>query len=203
MGSLTGTSSPAMASNTNQSIYFEMDFSPGDEMTDHSECEVDQRYLSPACEATLAKTPPSRAVSQPRNISLSATVTPASSVSPSSATSFFPKLLRESLSKLLSRRARSGSTEKDNLVGGDSDNYNSYDDQILSLSSSTSPETEEIVKESIKNGLPIIPFAYPTFFTTHRRQETDSKMRRKGHSRCETFNKRRPHPGSEVAADSE
>ena len=71
---------------------------------------------------------------QPRNISLSATVTPASSVSPSSATSFFPKLLRESLSKLLSRRARSGSAEKENLVGGESENYNSYDDQMLSLS---------------------------------------------------------------------
>jgi len=53
-----------MASNTNQNIYFEMDFSPGDEMTDHSEFEVDHRYLSPACEATLAKAPSSRAVSQ-------------------------------------------------------------------------------------------------------------------------------------------
>ena len=59
------------------------------------------------------------------------------------------------------------------------------------------------MKESIKNGLPIIPFAYPTFFTTYRRQEADSKMRRKGHSSCQTFNKRRPHPGYEVAADSE
>ena len=59
------------------------------------------------------------------------------------------------------------------------------------------------MKESIKNGLPIIPFAYPTFFTTYRRQEADSKMRRKGHSSCQTFNKRRPHPGYEGAADSE
>lgn len=152
-----------------------------------------ERYAEPSIEIFF----------QPRNISLSATVTPASSVSPSSATSFFPKLLRESLSKLLSRRARSGSAEKENLVGGDADNYNSYDDQILSLSSSTSPETEEIVKESIKNGLPIIPFAYPTFFTTHRRQEADSQMRRTSHSRCQAFNKVRPHLGCEVAADSE
>lgn len=176
-----------------------MDFSPGDEneIMEQCEIEVDPRYLSPTCETSPAKSPPSRAVSQPRNISLSATVTPASSVSPSSATSFFPKLLRESFSKLLSRRARSA--EKENLVSSDTYNYNSYDDQILSLSSSTSPETEEIVKESIKNGLPIIPFAYPTFFTTYRRQEADSKMRR----RCPAFNKGRPHLGSEVAADSE
>ena len=69
--------------------------------------------------------------------------------------------------------------------------------------SSTSPETEEIVKESIKNGLPIIPFAYPTFFTTYRRQEADSTMRRKNHSRCPAFNKRPPQLGYEVAADSE
>jgi len=190
----------SMASN-NQNIYFQMDFSPGDENADQSELEVDQRYLSPTCEVSLAKTAPSRAVSQPRNISLSATVTPASSVSPSSASSFFPKLLRDSLSKLLSRRARSA--EKESLVSAENYNDNSFDDQILSLSSSTSPETEDIVKESIKNGLPIIPFAYPTFFTTYRRQEADSKMRRKGHSSCQTFNKRRPHPGYEVAADSE
>jgi len=190
---------------SNQNIYFEMDFSPGpgaeNEITEHCQLEIDQRYLSPRCEAPLAKTPPSRAVSQPRNISLSATVTPASSVSPSSATSFFPKLLRESFSKLLSRRARSA--EKENLVSAETYNCNSYDDQILSLSSSTSPETEEIVKESIKNGLPIIPFASPTFFTSRRRQEADSKMRRGSHSGCQAFNKRRPHLGCEVAADSE
>ena len=40
------------------------------------------------------------------------------------------------------------------------------------------PETEEIVKESIKEGLPIIPFAYPTFFSVSQRQEEDTKQRR-------------------------
>merc|ERR1712025_251871 len=40
------------------------------------------------------------------------------------------------------------------------------------------PETEAIVKESIKEGLPIIPFAYPTFFSVSQRQEEDTKQRR-------------------------
>ena len=35
---------------------------------------------------------------------------------------------------------------------------------FLSCFSSISPETEAIVKESIKNGLPIIPFASPSFY---------------------------------------
>jgi len=95
---------------------------------------------------------------------------------------------------LLHRSARSSEKE----------NYNSYDDQILSLSSSTSPETEEIVKESLKNGLPIIPFAYPTFFTTFRRQEADSEMRRQCRStRKELNSKRRPPINYDVTTDCE
>ena len=34
-----------------------------------------------------------------------------------------------------------------------------------------SPTTEEVVSESIRNGMPLIPFAYPTFFMASRKQE--------------------------------
>lgn len=37
---------------------------------------------------------------------------------------------------------------------------------FLSYFSSISPETEAIVKESIKNGLPIIPFASPSYYVS-------------------------------------
>lgn len=165
----------------NTNIYFEMDFSPGEEPDLPAEVVTDSRYLSP---------PRSRAISQPRNISRSTTVTPPSSVSPSSlSSSFFPKILRESFSKLLQRSGRS--SEKENVIHSELDNY---DDQILSVSGSTSPDTEEIVKESLKNGLPIIPFAYPTFFTTFRRQEADSKMRRKSKTTREEVNRKRRPP---------
>lgn len=41
-------------------------------------------------------------------------------------------------------------------------------------SSDVSPETEEIVRESIKNGLPIIPFAAPSFGTQRSNTKTSS-----------------------------
>jgi len=172
-----------MQSNTNN-IYFEMDFSPGEDPdlpTLLSESEADARFLSP---------PPCRAISQPRNISRSATATPAQSGSPSSS-SFFPKILRESFSKLLNRTAKS--VEKESIIQTGHYNYN-YDDQTMSMSSSISPETEEIVKESLRDGLPIIPFAYPNFFTSFRRQE-DLRLRRKSQH---LNSKRRPNFGNGV-----
>ena len=42
-----------------------------------------------------------------------------------------------------------------------------------------SPATEEVVNESLRNGLPIIPFAYPTFFTAGRNQEDVKRKIRK------------------------
>ena len=43
-----------------------------------------------------------------------------------------------------------------------------------------SPATEEVVNESLRNGLPIIPFAYPTFFMASRNQEEVKNGIRKG-----------------------
>ena len=42
-----------------------------------------------------------------------------------------------------------------------------------------SPATEEIVNECMTNGLPIIPFAYPTFFTAGKKQEDVKRQIRK------------------------
>ena len=42
-----------------------------------------------------------------------------------------------------------------------------------------SPATEEVVNESLRNGLPIIPFAYPTFFTAGKKQEDVKRQIRK------------------------
>ena len=50
------------------------------------------------------------------------------------------------------------------------------------LFSSNSPGTEDVVKESLRDGLPIIPFAYPTFFTSSQKLEADSRLRRKSQS---------------------
>ena len=44
-----------------------------------------------------------------------------------------------------------------------------------------SPATEEFVNESLRNGLPIIPFAYPNLFRARRNQE-DVKRRIKKNS---------------------
>jgi len=57
------------------------------------------------------------------------------------------------------------------------------------------------VKESIKEGLPIIPFAYPTFFTVNQRQEEETRQRRasvRRHFQLPTFVKER----GEVEEDS-
>jgi len=118
-------------------------------------------------------------------------VTPASSVSPSSSSSFLPKILRESFSRLLHRSGRAGAQETDC-------DHTCCQDQTEDMSSSTSPDTEQIVKESLRNGLPIIPFGYPTFFTTIRRQEVDSKLRRKSRSWNILSSKHRPLTGGSL-----
>jgi len=98
-------------------------------------------------------------------------------VSPSSS-SFIPRILRNSFSKILHRnRARTPDRrESQQQTFSDSDSC-SVAEEILDQTLPT-PETEEVVRESIKEGLPIIPFAYPTFFTVNQRQEEDTKQRR-------------------------
>merc|ERR1711988_483131 len=128
------------------------------------------RFLSPdSC----------RAISEPRKISISARATPIQNGSPSTS-SFLPKILRESFSKLLNRTAKS--VEKESILETEYYNYNNYESQSMSLSSSNSPGTEDVVKESLRDGLPIIPFAYPTFFTSSQKLEADSRLRRKSQS---------------------
>ena len=96
-----------------------------------------------------------------------------SSVSPSS--SLIPRIIRESFSKLLQR----SSGQRGKTPDKDSDSECSESERKTSSCSSISPATEEVVIESLKKGLPIIPFAYPTFFTVGRCQENImTKMRK-------------------------
>ena len=96
-----------------------------------------------------------------------------SSVSPSS--SLIPRIIRESFSKLLQR----SSGQRAKTPDKDSDSECSESERKKSSCSSISPATEEVVIESLKNGLPIIPFAYPTFFTVGRCQENIKTRMRK------------------------
>ena len=119
----------------------------------------------------------SRIPSPPSQLSCSVSGTPASSASPSS--SFIRRKIRESFSKLLKRgsfsRARSPGDEQ---ACSDSECYN-CEDRRASEYSIVSPATEEVVNESLRNGLPIIPFAYPTFFMAGKNQEDVKKGIRK------------------------
>merc|ERR1712130_501650 len=95
-------------------IYFEMNFSPGD---DEMYLEPTKpRHLTPPGWMTSSRRNSCRAVTQPCNISRSSTDTPASSVSTSltsSPSSFIPRILRESFSKILHKnRCRERSSEK-------------------------------------------------------------------------------------------
>jgi len=96
-----------------------------------------------------------------------------SSVSPSS--SLIPRIIRESFSKLLQR----SSGQRGKTPDKDSDSECSENERKTSSCSSISPATEEVVIESLKKGLPIIPFAYPTFFTVGRCQENIMTRMRK------------------------
>eukprot|EP00092_Neocalanus_flemingeri_P007857 GFUD01008482.1.p1 GENE.GFUD01008482.1~~GFUD01008482.1.p1 ORF type:complete len:423 (-),score=109.98 GFUD01008482.1:42-1310(-) len=119
-----------------------------------------------------------RTVSPPSFISRSVTDTPVSSVSPSS--SFIPRILRESFSKFLHRGPLPGrvKTPDRERAGSDSECYN-CEERRASDCSTVSPGTEEIVNESLRNGLPIIPFAHPTFCTASKKQEDVKKRIRK------------------------
>ena len=118
-----------------------------------------------------------RIPSPPSQLSCSVSGTPALSASPSS--SFIPRKLRQSFSKLLKRgsfsRARSPGDEQ---ACSDSECYN-CEERRASEYSIVSPATEEVVNESLRNGLPIIPFAYPTFFMAGKNQEDVQKGIRK------------------------
>ena len=111
--------------------------------------------------------------SEPRTIGTQGITS--SSVSPSS--SLIPRIIRESFSKLLQR----SSGQRVRTPEKDSDSESSDCERKSSSCSSISPATEEVVIESLKNGLPIIPFAYPTFFTVGRCQE-DIKTRMRKNS---------------------
>eukprot|EP00092_Neocalanus_flemingeri_P003603 GFUD01003866.1.p1 GENE.GFUD01003866.1~~GFUD01003866.1.p1 ORF type:complete len:497 (+),score=78.30 GFUD01003866.1:618-2108(+) len=81
---------------------------------------------------------------------------------------FLPKILRSSFSKIMSipRRSKSPVTNKNSL---ENESWSSPSDDLnrrASASSLVSPITEEIVSDSLEKGLPIIPFAYPTFHVT-------------------------------------
>jgi len=91
---------------------------------------------------------------------------------------FLPKILRNSLSKIMSIPGRSKSPVTNN---------NSLESDCLSLtpsdisrrpssSSLVSPITEEIVSDSLEKGLPIIPFAHPTFHVTNNSYEEEKKQ---------------------------
>jgi len=191
-----------------EEMYFEMDFSPSDDIKDRSDPEdsdtqedislsqdqersrdqqqVLHSYSSsiPIQSHSLPKTPcqspklksEPRTLSPPNIVSLPKAGTPSSSVSPSS--SLIPRILRESFSKFLHRgsRQRSKSPDKDLTC---SEPECSDGERRSSTCSIISPATEEVVNESLKNGLPIIPFAYPTFVTVGKYQEDNKRRIRK------------------------
>ena len=101
--------------------------------------------------------------------------TPTSSLSPSS--SLIPRKLRKSLSKLISRRSfsipRSIAHDHDQDQDQDCSDFDYHDcyHRRESECSIVCPTTEEIVRESLAQGLPIIPFAFPTFFIASKNQE--------------------------------
>ena len=118
-----------------------------------------------------------RIPSPPPLVSCSVSGTPALSESPPS--SFIPRKLKQSFAKLLKRgsfsRAKSPGDEQ---ACSDSEGYN-CEDRRSSECSIVSPATEEVVNESLRNGLPIIPFAYPTFFMASKNPEDAPKGIRK------------------------
>ena len=96
------------------------------------------------------------------------TITPLS-LSPS----FIPRKLRASFSKLLPRKSFSWSKTPDKDQGCLNLDINDSKERRHSncTCSIVCPATEEVVKESLEQGLPIIPFAYPTFFIASKKQE--------------------------------
>ena len=188
-----------------EEMYFDMDFTPSDDIKDDDDQDVlfiqedlytsqdmgsyrEQQHVlhsysssipiqssthsipkSPYQSPSIKSEP--RACSPQGVIASSKVGTPSSSVSPSS--SLIPRILRESFSKFLHRGQRPRSPDKDPIS---TDTEYSSGERRSSVCSILSPGTEEVVNDSVKNGLPIIPFSYPTFFTVGRCQE-DIKTR--------------------------
>jgi len=117
---------------------------------------------SPSCLQRVEETLPDSPKHTPK--SYQAALTPSSSTSP--ASSFIPRLLRESFSKLIQRKLSNKCENSDH-------------DLDLDESDFVSSETEDVVQESLSDGLPIIPFAYPTFYTISKNQEAIKKRIRK------------------------
>jgi len=93
-----------------------------------------------------------------------------------------PRILRNSFSKLLTRATSISSGRSKSPES----NKSSLDDENLSVSSKDDKKgpwndegTDEIVRESVENGLPIIPFAYPTFTCVDKKLEETRNMIRK------------------------
>jgi len=119
-----------------------------------------------------------RTISSSCSMSQSLTSTPVSSVSPSS--SFIPRILRSSFSKLLNRNSLPSRAKTQEREQPYSDcECENCDDTKDSETTTISPATQEIVEESLQHGLPIIPFAYPTFFTASKNQEDVKRQIRK------------------------
>lgn len=95
----------------------------------------------------------------------------ASCTSASPSSSFLSRKLRQSFSKLLSRRSFSRSRSPDQCFPCDNTECFHCENRRSSSCSIVSPTTEEVVSESIRNGMPLIPFAYPTFFMASKKQE--------------------------------
>jgi len=87
---------------------------------------------------------------------------------------FLPRLLRNSFSKIrdsIPLRSKSIDLLKSNSEIDDSEPETSTSDII-------SPIDEEMVNESIKQGLPIIPFAYPNFVIVNKNEENTRSLLR-------------------------
>jgi hypothetical protein len=94
----------------------------------------------------------------------------------------FPRILRNSFSKLLTKatsissgRSKSPESGK-SLADDDSSHFSMGEERKWSQSDEN---IEEIVSDSVQKGLPIIPFAYPTFTVVNKKLEETKDMIRK------------------------
>jgi len=94
----------------------------------------------------------------------------------------FPRILRNSFSKLLTRatsissRSKSPESAKSSLADEDNENFVMDEDKKWCESDEN---LEEIVSDSVQKGLPIIPFSYPTFSVVNKKLEETKDMIRK------------------------
>ena len=109
----------------------------------------------------------------------------------------FPRILRNSFSKLLIRatsissRSKSPESAKSSL---DEDNENFVMDEEKKWCESDE-NLEEIVSDSVQKGLPIIPFSYPTFSVVNKKLEETKDMIRRNSAKDlkRAFNENRTH----------